>query len=87
MLFSEPVDQRQHHVHRRLVGADENAATAQVAQVAHGAFGLVGQAQQALGVVAEEASGIGQTGVLGGPVEQPLATLSSSRRTAWLTAG
>ena len=36
-------------------------------------FGLLGQAQQPLGVVAQEPPGVGQRGVLGGPVEQPLA--------------
>ena len=69
----EPLDERQHGVHRRLVGADQHAAAAQVAQVLDGAFGLLGQAQQALGVVAQQPAGVGQRGVLGGPVEQPLA--------------
>ena len=36
-------------------------------------FGLLRQAEQPLGVVAEQAAGVGQGGVLGGAVEQPLA--------------
>ena len=71
--LAEAGDQRQHGVHRRLVGANQHAAAAQVAQVLDRALGLLGQAQQALGVVAEEPAGVGQGGVLGGAVEQPLA--------------
>ena len=37
------------------------------------AFGFLRQAEQALGVVAQQAPGVGQRGVLGGAVEQPLA--------------
>ena len=70
--LAESRDERQHGVHRRLVGPDEDAAATQVAQVLDGALGLLGQSQQALGVVPEEASGFGQRGVLGGAVEQPL---------------
>ena len=51
----------------------QHAAAAQVAQVLDGAFGLLRQPQQPLGVVAEQAPGVGQRGVLGGAVEQPLA--------------
>ncbi len=71
--LAEARHQRQHDVHRRFVGADEHAAAAQVAQVAHRGFGLLGQPQQPLGVVAQQAAGVGQRGVLGGAVEQPFA--------------
>ena len=70
---AESRDERQHGVHRRFVGADQHPAAAQVAQVADGNLGFLGQAQQPLGVVAEEPSGVGQAGILGRPVEQPLA--------------
>ena len=69
----EPGDERQHDVHRGFVGADEDAAAAQVAQVLDGALRLLRQAEQPLGVVAQQAPGVGQGGVLGGAVEQPLA--------------
>jgi hypothetical protein len=42
-------------------------------------LGFLGQAQQPLGVVAQQAAGLGQRGVLGGAVEQPLADALSSR--------
>ena len=70
---AEPVDERQHGVHRRFVGADQDAPAPQVAQVLDRAFGLFRQAQQALGVVPEQPAGLGQRGVLGGAVEQALA--------------
>ena len=73
MRLPEARDERQHDVDRRFVGADEHAAAAQVAQVLDGALRLLGQAQQTLGVVAQQAPGVGQGGVLGGAVEQPLA--------------
>ena len=60
MGLAEPVDERQHDVHRGLVGADQDPAAPQVAQVLDRAFGLFGQAQQALGVVAQQAPGLGQ---------------------------
>ena len=73
MRLPEPGDERQHDVHRRLVGANQHAAAAQVAQVLDGNLRLLGQAQQPLGVVAQQPPGVGQGGVLGGPVEEPLA--------------
>ena len=51
----------------------EHAPAAQVAQVADRAFGFLGQAQQTLGVVTQQAAGLGEGGVLGRAVEQPLA--------------
>ena len=71
--LSEARDERQHGVHRRFVGADQHPAAPQVAQVLDRAFGFLGQAEQALGVVAQQAAGVGEGGVLGGAVEQPLA--------------
>ncbi len=71
--LSEARDDRQHDVHRRFVGADQDAAAPQVAQVLDRAFGFLGQAEQTLGVVAQQPAGVGQGGVLGGAVEQPLA--------------
>jgi hypothetical protein len=73
MRLSEPRDDRQYDVHRGLVGADEHAAATQVAQVTDGAFGLFGEAQETLGVIAQQASGVGQCGVLRGAVEQAFA--------------
>ncbi len=72
MRLAESRDERQHGMHRGLVGPDEDPPAPQVAQVLHRALGLFGQAEQALGVVAEQAPGFGQGGVLGGAVEQPL---------------
>ena len=71
--LAEARDQRQHGVHRRLVGADQHAAAAQVAQVLDRGLGLLRQPEQALGVVAQQPAGVGQGGVLGGAVEQALA--------------
>ena len=72
MSLAESRDERQHGMNRGFVGPDEDSPATQVAQVLHRALGLLGQAEQALGVVPEEASGFGQGGVLGGAVEQPL---------------
>ena len=69
--LAEARDERQHHVHRRFVRANQHAPPAKVAQVLDGDFRFLGQAQQALGIVPEEAPGVGQGGVLGGPVKQP----------------
>ena len=58
---------------RGFVGADEHAAAPQVAEVLDGRLRLFRQPEQPLGVVAQQAAGVGQRGVLGGAVEQPLA--------------
>ena len=68
-----PLNERQDGMDRGFVGADEHAAPPQVPQVLDRGFGFFGEPQQALGVVAQEPAGVGQRGVLGGPVEQPLA--------------
>ena len=60
-------------VHRGFIGADQHASAPQVAEVADRAFRLLGQAEQALGVVAQQPAGVGEGGVLGCAVEQPLA--------------
>ena len=72
MRLTELGDERQHGVDRGFVGADQDPPAPQVAQVLHRALSLFRQAEQTLGVVPEEASGLGQGGVLGGPVEQAL---------------
>jgi hypothetical protein len=51
---------RQHHVDRCLVGADEHAPAPEIAQVLDRALGFLREAQQTLGVVAQESSGVGQ---------------------------
>ena len=73
MRLLEVGDERQDDVHRGLVGANQDAPAAQVAKVLDRDFRFLGQAQEPLGVVAQEPSGVGQGGVLGCPVEQPLA--------------
>ncbi len=73
MRLAEASDERQDGVNRGFVGPDEDSSASQVAQVLDGPLGLLGQAQQTLGVVPQEASGLGQRGILGGAVEQPLA--------------
>ena len=60
-------------MHRGFVGADEDASAAEIAQVLHGDFRFLGEAKEALGVIAQQASGVGERGVLGRAVEQPLA--------------
>ena len=55
------------------VGADQDAAALQVAQFADRAVGLLGEPHQALRVVEQDPTGLGQLAVLGGPVEQALA--------------
>ena len=71
--LAEPRDEVQDGVHRRLVGADEHAAAAQIAELTNRGFGLLRQPQEAVGVVPEEPSRVGQGGVLGRAVEQALA--------------
>ena len=71
--LAEPVDERQHHVHRGLVGPEQHAAAPQVAQVTHRRFGFFRQPQQPLGVVAEQPARLGERRILGGAVEQTLA--------------
>ncbi len=45
----------------------------QVAELLHRGLRLFRESEQPVGVIAEEASGVGQGGVFGGAVEQPLA--------------
>ena len=65
----------QHRVHRRFVGPDQDTTAPQVAQVADRAFRFFGEAEQALGVIAQQAPGVGERRVLGRAVEQPLADI------------
>ena len=76
MRLAEPRDERQHDMHGRLVGADQHAAAPQVAQVLHGDLRFLGKAQQPLGIVPQQAPGVGERGVFGRPVEQALARRS-----------
>ena len=71
----EALDVRQQAVDRRLVGAHDDAAAAHLLQLLDGGLRLAGEPEQALGVVLEQAPGLGQRAVAGGPVEQPLAQL------------
>ena len=73
MRFAEPRDERQDDVNGGFVGADQDAAATQVAEVLDGHLGLFGEAKQALRIVPEQPSGVGQRGVLGRPVEEALA--------------
>jgi hypothetical protein len=73
MRLAEPGDERQDDMDRSFVGADQDAATPQVPEVLDGNLRLLGKAEQSLGEVAQEPSGVGQGGILGRPVEQPLA--------------
>jgi hypothetical protein len=73
MRLAEPGDEREDDVDRGFVGADQDAPTTEVTEVLDGNLCFLGKAEQALGVVAQEPSGVGQGGVLGRPVEQPLA--------------
>ncbi len=59
----------------RFVGADQDAPAAQIAQFAHRRLRLLGQADQPLPVVLQDASGIGQRAALRRPVEQLLAEI------------
>ena len=70
--LAESRDEWEHGMHRRFVGPHEDAPATQVAEVLDRALGFLGQSEQALGVVAKQATGFGQGGVLGGAVEQPL---------------
>ena len=63
-LPPELLEQRQHDVDRRFVGADEHAPALQVAQVADGGIGLLRQPHQPLRVVEQDAPGFGQLAVL-----------------------
>jgi hypothetical protein len=74
-------------MHRRLVAADQDAPAPQIAQILHRLFRFFRQAQQPVGIVAEQPACFGQRGVFGSPVNRRSPTLSSSRRTAWLMAG
>ena len=69
--FAEVRDERQDHVDGRFVHADEDAPAAQIAQILHGRLGFLRQAQEPFRVVSQEATGIGQAGVLGRTVEEP----------------
>ena len=75
VLVAESADQRQQRVNGALVGADEDAAAAQIAQLTHGGLGLFAEAHQPLRVVAQDASRFGQGALLRGPIEQALAQL------------
>ena len=61
----------EHRVHRGFVGPDEHPATPQVAEFADRGLGLLRQPEHALRILLQELPGVGQSGVLGGPVEQP----------------
>ena len=69
------------------VGADEHAAAPQVAQLAHRRLGLLGQPHQPLRVVLQHAAGLGERAVFDERSNSRSPSSSSSRRTAWLTAG
>ena len=73
VLLAEALDQRQEHVDRGLVGADEDPAALEVAQVADRRFGLFGEPHQTLRVVEEHPAGLGELAVLGRAIEEPLA--------------
>ena len=70
MRLTELGDERQHGVDRGFVGADQDPPAPQVAKVLDRAFSLFREAEQTLRVITEKAPGLGQGGVLGGPVEQ-----------------
>ena len=71
--FAKSLDEGQDSMNGCLVGADEHPAPTQVAEILDGGLGLLGQAKEPLGVVAEQTTGVCERGVLGRPVEQPLA--------------
>ena len=70
---AEVLEQRQHDVDRRFVGADQHAPALQVAQVADRGIRLLRQPHQPLRVVEEHAPGFGQLAVLRRSVEEALA--------------
>ena len=71
--ITETLNKRQDDVDGRFVDPDEDASATQVAELLHGGLRLFRQPEQPVGVIAEEASGVGQGGIFGGAVEQPLA--------------
>ena len=87
MGLGEPIDERKQRVHRRLVGADDDPAPANLLQLADGDFGVGGQRQQPAGVLLEQTPGVGQRAVADDRSNSRSPSSSSSRRIAWLTAG
>ena len=75
MVERELLDVRQQAVDGGLVGADDDAAAADLLQLAHRRLRLVGQPEQPLRVVLEQPSGLGQRAVARRAVEEPLPQL------------
>ena len=72
MRLLERADERQHRVDSALVGADDDAADADVAQVGDGGGRLVNEPQQPRGVVEQHLAGVGQRPVARRAIDQPL---------------
>ena len=75
MGLGEPVEKRQERVHRRLVGADDDAPAADLLQLAHGHFGVRRQAQQPAGILLKQPPRFGQRAVADRTIEEPVAQL------------
>ena len=72
---AEAGDHRQQRVHRRFVGADDDAAAPHFLELADGELGVGGERQQPAGIVLQQAAGFGQRAVARRPVEQTVAEL------------
>jgi len=71
--IAEALSKRKNDVDGRFVDPDEDTSATQVAELLHGGLRFFREPEQPVGVIAEEASRVGQRGILGGAVEQPLA--------------
>ena len=75
MRGGEPLEQRQQRVDRRLVGADDQSAAAQLLQLPHRGLRLAREADEPLRVVLQQLARLGQRAVARRPIEEPLAEL------------
>lgn len=69
----EALDKRQDDVDGRFVDPDEDASATQVAELLDGGLCFFREPEQPVGVIPKETSRVGQRGIFGGAVEQPLA--------------
>ena len=75
MGLGEPVEEGQQRVHRRLVGADDDAPAPNLLQLAHRDFGVRGERQEPAGVLLQQAPRFGQRAVADRAIEEPIAEL------------
>ena len=75
MIRTETLDDREQHVHRAFVRADQHPAAPQVLQLANRALGFRLELREALRVVEQQLACLGQPPALRRTIEQPLVEL------------